>query len=42
MQLRFPNELLLGAGYEAKFGGSEKENIEADRDRIVLYSTFSF
>lgn len=42
MQLRFPNELLLGAGYEAKFGGSEKENLEQDRDRMVVYSTFSF
>lgn len=42
IQLRFPNELLLGAGYEAKFGGSKKENIETDRDRIVLYSTLSF
>ncbi len=40
--LRFPNELLLGAGYEAKFGSNVREYLERDRDRILFYGTYSF
>lgn len=40
--LRFPNELQLGAGYEAKFGSNIREYLERDRDRILFYGTYSF
>lgn len=40
--LRFPNELQLGAGYEAKFGSNVREYLERDRDRILFYGTYSF
>mgnify|MGYP002128589171 FL=1 len=40
--LRFPNELQLGAGYEAKFGSTVREYLERDRDRILFYGTYSF
>lgn len=40
--LRFPNELQLGAGYEAKFGSNIREYVERDRDRILFYGTYSF
>lgn len=40
--LRFPNELQLGAGYEAKFGSTVREYLERDRDRILLYGSYSF
>jgi len=40
--LRFPNELQLGAGYEAKFGSTIREYLERDRDRILLYGSYSF
>ncbi|MES2908283.1 MAG: DUF1302 family protein [Pseudomonadota bacterium] len=40
--LRFPNELQLGAGYEAKFGSNVREYLERDRDRILLYGSYNF
>jgi len=40
--LRFPNQLQLGAGYEAKFGSNIREYLERDRDRILFYGTYSF
>lgn len=40
--LRFPNELQLGAGYEAKFGSNIREYLERDRDRILFYGSYSF
>jgi hypothetical protein len=40
--MRFPNELQIGAGYEAKFGSNIKNNLESDRDRALLYGSYSF
>lgn len=40
--MRFPNQLQLGAGYEAKFGSNIREYLERDRDRILLYGSYSF
>ncbi|MEO6699427.1 MAG: DUF1302 family protein, partial [Paraperlucidibaca sp.] len=40
--MRFPSELQIGAGYEAKFGSNVKENLERDRDRALLYGSYSF
>lgn len=42
LQLRFPNELQVGAGYEAKFGSNIREYLERDRDRILLFGSYSF
>lgn len=42
MLLRFPNELQLGAGYEAKFGSNVREYLERDRDRLLFYGSYSF
>lgn len=39
---RFPSQLQLGAGYEAKFGSNVREFLERDRDRILVYGSYSF
>lgn len=40
--LRLPNQLQLGATYEAKFGSNAREYLERDRDRVLLFGTYSF
>lgn len=40
--MRFPNQLLLGTAYEAKFGSNAREYLDRDRDRVVVYGSYSF
>lgn len=40
--MRFPNELLIGTAYEAKFGSNAAEYLERDRDRVLAYGSYSF
>ena len=40
--VRLENQLQLGLTYEAKFGSNARENQEGDRDRALVFGSYSF
>ena len=40
--VRLENQLQLGLTYEAKFGSNARKNQEGDRDRALVFGSYSF